>query len=118
MNGPRSDDVSGGRWAHSTPRWSICLLVAGMALLLTACGDLPPLLSAPSVPTAAAHTHVIAFDTAYYLDGPQQARPADGTLPAGTRVALVQEAGSYAVVRVEDGQQVYVAADSLQPLAP
>ena len=115
MNKPRSDNVPGWRRAHSTPRWSICLVVAGVALLLAACSDLPPLLATPAAPT---HTHVIAFDTAYYLDGPQQVRPADGTLPAGTKVALVQEAGSYALVQVADGQQMYVAADSLQPLAP
>jgi hypothetical protein len=62
------------------------------------------------------YTHTIATNTEYYLDGPQQARPPDGTLPAGTAVRLVSEAGSYSLVETPDRLQVYVATDSLRPL--
>ncbi|MFP6575859.1 MAG: hypothetical protein VB912_11945, partial [Pirellulaceae bacterium] len=43
-------------------------------------------------------THVISSEETYYLDGPQQMRPPDGKFKAGTKVELVQEAGSYSVV--------------------
>lgn len=56
------------------------------------------------------------LDTPFYLDGPQQARPPDGTLTAGTRVTLVSAAGSYSQVILPDGRKAYVASDSLQPL--
>jgi hypothetical protein len=62
------------------------------------------------------YTHRVAADTEYYRDGPQQARPPDGTLPAGTLVRLVSSAGSYSLVETSDRLQVYVASDSLQPL--
>jgi hypothetical protein len=61
-------------------------------------------------------THVVADDTEYYLSGPQQARPPDGTLPAGTKVTLLEEAGSYCRVRSEGRIEAYVSTDSLQPL--
>ncbi len=55
-------------------------------------------------------------ETPFYLDGPQQARPADGVLAVGARVTLVQEAGSYTQVTLPDGRRAYVAADSLKAL--
>jgi Bacterial SH3 domain len=61
-------------------------------------------------------THLVATDTEYYLSGPQQARPPDGTLPAGTKVTLLEEAGSYCRVRSEGGIEAYVSTESLQPL--
>jgi hypothetical protein len=61
-------------------------------------------------------THSVVLETPFYLDGPQQARPADGTLPSGARVTLVSAAGSYAQVVLPDGRRAYVAADSLKPL--
>lgn len=48
-------------------------------------------------------THIITADTEYYTTGPQQARPPDGTLKAGTKVRVVEEAGSYCRVETEDG---------------
>jgi len=41
-------------------------------------------------------THVVVSDTEYYLSGPQQPRPLEGTLPAGTTVTLLEEAGAIA----------------------
>jgi hypothetical protein len=61
-------------------------------------------------------THVVTADTEYYRDGPQQARPADGVLPAGTLVRLVSDSGSYSLVETSDRMRAYVAGDSLQPL--
>jgi hypothetical protein len=61
-------------------------------------------------------THLVASDTAYYLSGPQQARPPEGTLPAGTKVTLLEEAGSYCRVRSQEGIEAYVSTNSLQPV--
>lgn len=58
-----------------------------------------------------AYTHVIAVDTEYYTTGPQQSRPPDGKLPAGTRVSIVEEAGSYVLVQSEGGVKAFVATD-------
>ncbi len=66
-------------------------------------------------PTATTTTntfiHIIATDTEYYTDGPQQARPPDGTLKAGTKVKVVEEAGSYCRVEAEDGIVGFIAVD-------
>lgn len=43
-------------------------------------------------------THVVIKDTAYYVDGPQQARPEDGTLTVGTEVRLVESGSSYSLI--------------------
>ena len=61
-------------------------------------------------------THRVVNETPFYLDGPQQARPADGVLAAGTEVTLAEASGSYARVTLPDGRQAYVAADSLAKL--
>jgi serpin B len=67
-------------------------------------------------------THVIATETAYYKGGPQQAQPPDGRFRAGTKVKLIEEAGSYILVRSEDGITAYVVANSVKkiekPTAP
>jgi SH3 domain-containing protein len=60
-------------------------------------------------------THVITEDTPYYTN-PAQAQPPDGTFAAGTKVTLLQDAGSYTQVRAEDGTTGYVATGSLKPL--
>jgi len=84
---------------------AICILglLALVGLVAAGCGG-------------AAYTHTITADTEYYRDGPQQARPADGTLAAGTMVRLVSESGSYSLIETSDRMRVYVASDSLQPL--
>ena len=82
--------------------WIVGLLLC--TLMLTGCQ------------TAGGTTHSVKIETVFYLDGPQQARPPDGSLAAGTRVTLVNLAGSYAQVVLPDGRQVYLATDSLVPL--
>ena len=60
-------------------------------------------------------THVIAFSgTHYYLTGPQQARPPDGTFVEGTRLALVRDSGSYSLVTSESGITAYVSTGSFR----
>ena len=60
-------------------------------------------------------THAIAFSgTHYYLTGPQQARPPDGILVEGTRLALVRDSGSYSLVTSESGITAYVSTTSFQ----
>jgi serpin B len=59
-------------------------------------------------------SHVIATETEYYTTGPQQGRPPDGKLPAGTKVSIVEDAGSYVLVRSDGGIEAYVAADAVK----
>ncbi|MDG2127826.1 MAG: serpin family protein [Fuerstiella sp.] len=59
-------------------------------------------------------SHVIATETEYYTTGPQQGRPPDGKLPRGTKVSVVEMAGSYVLVKPESGIEVYIAADSVR----
>ena len=58
-------------------------------------------------------THFVMTDTPYYVGSPVQAYPPEGTLRAGTKVRLLEEAGSYTRVETEDGIQGYVASDAL-----
>ena len=59
-------------------------------------------------------SHVISTETEYYTTGPQQNRPPDGKFPAGTRVSMVEESGSYVLVRSESGVEAYVAANAVK----
>ena len=71
---------------------------------------------APSPPTTPdqTFTHTITTDTEYYLGDPQQARPPEGTMKAGTKVEVLEEAGSYCRVKSEDGVVSFVVTDSLK----
>ena len=71
-----------------------------------------------SAETTTEFTHRITIDTEFYTGGPQQARPPDGTMKAGTKVILIREAGSYCQVQSEDGVEAYVTTGSLEPIAP
>jgi len=57
---------------------------------------------------------VIVAETEYYTTGPQQGRPPDGKLPEGTKVSIVEESGSYVLVKSESGIEAYVAADAVK----
>jgi serpin B len=59
-------------------------------------------------------SHVIAAETEYYTTGPQQGRPPDGKFPAGTKVSIVEEAGSCVLVDSEGGVEAYVTADAVK----
>ena len=77
----------------------------------------PPAFRLPTLGEAFAgpFTHVIAFaGIHYYLTGPQQARPPDGTFAEGTRLALARDSGSYSLVTSESGITAYVSTGSLR----
>ncbi len=59
-------------------------------------------------------THRISNQTPYYKSGPQQARAADGMLPIGTPVKLVENSGSYSVIVTESGVRAYVLTEDLE----
>jgi hypothetical protein len=61
-------------------------------------------------------THEIIRDAEYYATSPAQARPPDGTFPAGTKVSLESQNGSYSRVTSADGISAYVASDAIKPL--
>jgi len=56
---------------------------------------------------------VTAPQTPFYRYGPQQTAGADRQLPRDTVVTLVRHAFGYSKVRLEDGQQGFVANDDL-----
>ncbi len=57
--------------------------------------------------------HVVLVGTPYHVSGPAQATPPEGVLRAGTRVRLLEQAGSHARIETEDGIRGYVASDAL-----
>jgi hypothetical protein len=67
--------------------------------------------NAPAVETE--FPDVITSSTAYYTDGPQQGRPPDGTLPEGTQIRVISDAGSYSVVQTADGIHAYVSTGAI-----
>jgi hypothetical protein len=99
------------------------LLPLVIALVPGCSGDAPELAPNPETPaapqveqpeSAISSGHALAANTEYYLDGPQQARPPDGTLKAGTKVMVIEDAGSYCRVRSEDGIVAFIAADAIK----
>lgn len=61
-------------------------------------------------------THQIKSDTQYYAEGPQQSRPPDGVLAAGTSVRVIMSQGSYSQVEAADGRKGFVSTSSLLPV--
>lgn len=93
------------------------LSVALLVLIAGCCAKAPnaPDDKAKASPATAPSqwTHELARDEIWY-DHPAQARPPNGTWPSGTKVRMLQEAGSYAQVATEGGQTGYVASDALR----
>ena len=58
--------------------------------------------------------HTVTKKSSFYSTSPQQGRPPDGEIEPGTEVELLEEQGSYSLVRLEDGSAVYVESSSLQ----
>ena len=56
---------------------------------------------------------VTAEKTAFYRYGPQQPQGADRELPRDTLVTFIRRSFGYAKVRLQDGEQGFVAADDL-----
>ena len=93
----------------------VVLLLACMGLV--ACGEDAPPEEPDPAPPQAEWTHVVGDGGAvYYLTGPQQARPPEGTFPPGTKVRIVSEHGSYVRMESETGQTAYVSAGDVGPV--
>jgi hypothetical protein len=67
-------------------------------------------------PALSRSTHELTSDAVYYLGGPMQGRPPDGTFEAGTRVNVLETMGGYSRVRSESGVTAWVAIGALRPL--
>lgn len=68
-----------------------------------------PVALSPSYPAEIIET------SAFYIGGPQQGRPPEGEFIKGTRVKVLENAGSYSVVRSEDGIEAYVSTGVISP---
>ncbi len=110
-----------------------CISFICLILLVAGCADVPERSPSNSsaiqvsptkgrqteksgISTNPVFTHTIVSTVEYYNDGPQQARPPDGKFEIGTRVNLIENAGSYSRVRSEDGIETFVATDALKKL--
>ena len=56
----------------------------------------------------------VVEDAPYYADGPQQARPPDGTIAKGTQVKILMDSGSYVLIETTEGLRVYVPRSALK----
>ena len=79
--------------------------------LLVGCGE-----KAPEKKAASPWTHTIELGTEYYKGGPQQGSPPDGLIATGTKVKLIEGAGSYSLIEAETGENGYVSSGSLKPI--
>jgi serpin B len=84
-------------------------------------GDSIPVLSSPLTGTDSRRPaaqlnfdYVITADTFYYATSPQQGRPPDGSLAAGTKVAVLRRQSSYSLVQSQGGERGYVATTALK----
>lgn len=90
------------------PTVFLLLLISG---LLLSCEEADK----SKVETVPSFSHVVKFPTEYYIGGPQQARPPDGTFNAGTEVNVLEDAGSYLLVESKDGIKAFVSISALEP---
>ena len=80
--------------------------IVAVAFAVLAAG---PLIGCSVLPS----THVVAFGTPYYLDGPDQAGAPDGFLNRGDKVWVMREKDSYSHLFTEDGTLSWVWSPSL-----
>lgn len=86
--------------------------VAAVLLLLTAC----PKGQETTPPEARpGDTFIVTRDTPFYDSGCAQSRPNDGKLKKRTKFTLVGAAGSCWNVKLEDEDETYIQADSVEP---
>ncbi len=83
-----------------TRRFLVACAVPIVAAPLVGCSVLPS-------------THVVAFGTPYYLDGPDQAGAPDGFLNRGEKVWVMWEKDSYSRLFTDDGTLGWVWSPSL-----
>jgi hypothetical protein len=99
---------------ESRMRLQIVAFIVLTSLLVGCSGQSTPKAQNAAGSPADSFSHVITTEVEYYTTGPQQGRPPDGKFPAGTKVTIVREAGSYILVRSEDGVEAYVASDAIK----
>jgi len=76
-----------------------------------------PVVAAPAAPPFMP-THVLTKDEPYYKELPAAATaPSDGTLKAGTKVLVFVPSVPYCKVGLEDGTNVYVAIEGIDPIS-
>ncbi len=109
----------------STGLLALCILLSSCVLGIRKTvpvqehDEIPTLLNSPETSTDVDgdFTHIIqTAGEQYYLNGPQQAQPPDGTFPKGTRVRLIRDAGSYSIVLSESGVTAHVTSTCLKAL--
>jgi len=61
-------------------------------------------------------THVVTVDTHYYLSGPQQGRPPEGQLKTGTKIVILNDSGSYVLIKSEGGVEAYISKGSFKKI--
>ena len=112
--------------ASSTGLLALCILLSGCVLGIRKTmtfnehDEISTLLNSSQTSTDATgnFTHIIqTAGEQYYLNGPQQAHPPDGTFPKGTQVRLIRDAGSYTIVQSESGVTAYVTSTCLKALS-
>jgi hypothetical protein len=59
-------------------------------------------------------THVIIKRTYYYINGPYQGRPPDGTFAEGTQVEMLNEQTACSQVKSEEGITAWVKTADLE----
>jgi PBP1b-binding outer membrane lipoprotein LpoB len=91
-----------------------CIVLA--SLVVGCSGQSTPEAQKSADSPAQPFSHVIATEVEYYKIGPQQGRPPDGKFPAGTKVNIIRQAGSYTQVRSEGGIEATVASDAIKEL--
>jgi hypothetical protein len=89
------------------------------ALALAGCRRVDQPATSPSgqkqTPPRETWTHELTQDEAWY-EHPAQGRPPDGTMLKGTKVRVLNPAGSYTEVLSDDGVRGYVSSASLRAL--
>ena len=71
----------------------------------------------PSEAAPTTFTHTVTQETEYYLSGPQQGRPSEGKLPAGTKVAAsADKMGQYIFVESESGIKAWIHESALKTI--
>ncbi len=65
-------------------------------------------------PSAEEWSHTVRAGTLYYIGGPQQSRPADGSFLEDTVVTLLESAGSYVLVETKNHLRAWVSSDAVQ----
>ena len=59
---------------------------------------------------------MITRRTEYFLQGPQQASPADGKFDEGTRIRILEPAGDYVKVETAFGKTAFVSTNDIGPI--